>query len=69
MGKRTLFICPFDLLSFIYFAGFGAGTSTAIAITGHTVAQVPHDMHFAGSILHFAPSAEIAITGQIPIQV
>jgi hypothetical protein len=40
-----------------------------MAATGQTEAHVPHDMHVFGSILHFAPSSEIAITGHTPMQV
>jgi hypothetical protein len=42
--------------------------SGEIAATGHAAAQVPHDMHFAGSIAHLdASPMEIAITGHIPM--
>ena len=44
--------------------------SGPIAETGQTAAQVPHEIHFCGSITHL-PSAPILIapTGQIPIHV
>ncbi len=44
--------------------------SGPIALTGHTAAHVPHEIHFDASITHF-PSAPILIapTGQMPIHV
>jgi hypothetical protein len=55
---------------FIDYAAFGAtGTSTEIAITGHTPAQVPQEMHFVGSIQYLPSFGEIAITGHTPAQV
>jgi hypothetical protein len=50
--------------------GFYAGASTDIAATGQTLAQVPHDMHFAGSITHLdASPTDIAATGHMPMHV
>jgi hypothetical protein len=44
-------------------------SSFPIAHMGQTPAQVPHPMHFSGSIANFPSFGAIAHTGQTPAQV